>query len=551
MTAELPSDLAAEQVVLGALMSGASMSEVGLASSDFWRPAHQLIFEALAGLAKAKSPTDPVAVATELRRLGHLTRMGGAPYLHTCLEAVPAAAQAGWYARILLELAERRRLIQGAERLRQAALDPGCDMTTLHGLSALQPADGRPADAKGAGLRVTPVSAIRVKSTEWLWHNRVPIGALTLLPGREGTGKSTAGAWLAAKVTRGTLPGAYFGIPKGVFYAAREDDWERTIAPRLIAAGADTSLVYRIDVEVSGENIELVLPAHVELLRDGIRKHDVALLFLDPLMSTIAAGLDTHKDSEARRALEPLAGVAMDTDSSVVGLAHFSKALTTDALNLVMASKAFTAVPRAVIGMARDTEADEDNAVVLSQIKSNLGPLDIPSLKFTFQQVTIETEDGRGAHVGRLVEAGETDRSVTDILAGRGDEADQDTWNAAAWWLYDYVTGHGGEAKALEILADGKKAGHSKDSLKRASQKLKLRKRTDGFQGPSLWTYDATHSEQPKGQNPKGAKGARQTQTENQTLPLLPLGDAPKKRSRRATGETAEVVPIRKPEAER
>ena len=105
-----------------------------------------------------------------------------------------------------------------------------------------------------------------------------------------------------------------------------------------------------------------------------------------------------------------------------------------------MASKAFTAVPRAVIGMARDDEAEEDNVVVLSQIKSNLGPLDVPSLKFTFQQVTVETADGRGAHVGRLVELGESDRSVTEILAGRGDETDRETWNEAAWWLYDYVT---------------------------------------------------------------------------------------------------------------
>ena len=289
-------------------------------------------------------------------------------------------------------------------------------------------------------LRVTPVSQIKIKATEWLRHHRIPLGALTLLPGREGTGKSTAGAWLAANVTRGTLPGVYEGIPRGVFYAAREDDWERTIAPRLVVAGADTSKVYRIDVAVSRDTIELVLPQHIELLRDGIRKHEVGLLFLDPLMSVISGSIDTHKDREARAALEPLAALATETDSALVGLAHFSKAMTTDALNLVMASKAFTAVPRAVIGMARDEDAEEDNAVVLSQIKSNLGPLEIPSLKFTFQQITVETEDGRGAHVGRLVELGESSRSVIEILAGRGDEADQDTWNEAAWWLYKYVT---------------------------------------------------------------------------------------------------------------
>ena len=166
-----------------------------------------------------------------------------------------------------------------------------------------------------AELRVTPVAQIKIKATEWLWHHRIPLGALTLLPGREGTGKSTAGAWLAAGVTNGTLPGVYEGIPKGVFYAAREDDWERTIAPRLVAAGANTAMVYRIDVAISGDTIELVLPQHIGLLRDGMRKYDVGLLFLDPLMSVISGALDTHKDREARVALEPLAALAMDTDS--------------------------------------------------------------------------------------------------------------------------------------------------------------------------------------------------------------------------------------------
>jgi AAA domain len=399
----------------------------------------------------------------------------------------------------------------------------------------------------GPQLRVTPVSLIKIKATEWLWHHRVPLGALTLLPGREGTGKSTAGAWLAAQITRGTLPGVYEGVPKGVFYAAREDDWERTIAPRLVAAGADTAKVYRLDVEVTGGGlIELVLPQHIELLRDGIRKYEVGLLFLDPLMSVINGSIDTHKDREARSALEPLAALAMETDSAVVGLAHFSKAMTTDALNLVMASKAFTAVPRAVIGMARDEDAEEDNVVVVSQIKSNLGPMEIPSLKFTFQQVTVETEDGRGAHVGRLVELGESSRSVTEILAGRGDEADQDNWNEAAWWLYEHVTGAGGEAAARDIFTAGKTAGHSKDSLKRASQKLALAKRKDGFQGRWLWVFDVTHSKQPEGPNPKGAKGANESETQTPLRPMRSLEERPKRRSRSATKKGGDVVPLRR-----
>lgn len=391
-----------------------------------------------------------------------------------------------------------------------------------------------------AELRVTPASAIKVKATEWLWHQRIPLGALTLLPGREGTGKSTFGAWLAARITRGELPGIYEGIPKSVFYVATEDDWARTIAPRLIAAGANMDRVFKIAIGLEGTDVlaELSLPQHVELLRDGIRKHDVALCFFDPLMSAISSALDTHKDRETRMALEPMSAIAMETDSAVVGLSHFSKAITTDALNLVMASKAFTAVPRAVIGMARDDQADEENTVVLSQIKSNLGPLDVPSLKFTFQPAAVETEDGRAAHVGRLVMLGETDRSVSDILAGRGDEDDQATWNAACWWLYDYLRDGGGEAPAANVTGSGKAAGHSKDSLKRASKTLAVEKSKTGYQGAWVWKWNPETSRQPNGERPASpGPGTR-----------APAGSAPGKpqrRSRSVNNGGGKVVPIR------
>jgi hypothetical protein len=304
-----PSDLDAERAVLGALMSGAPLADVGLPSTAFFRPAHQLIYEVITALHGSGAPSEPVAVADELRRRGELSRAGDAPYLHTCLSAVPAAVNAGHYASIVREYAERRQCIEDADRIRHAALNPGQDITTVRALvAAFRAASPEPAPASKPELRVTAFSQIKIKATEWLWHHRIPIGALTLLPGREGTGKSTAGAWLAAQVTKGTLPGVYEGIPKGVFYAATEDDYERTIAPRVIAAGADMDKVYRIDVEEvsGGSTIEMILPQHINLLRDGIRKYEIALVFFDPLMSVINGSLDTHKDRDARSALEPL-----------------------------------------------------------------------------------------------------------------------------------------------------------------------------------------------------------------------------------------------------
>lgn len=126
-----PHDIGAEQVVLGALLSGVPVAAAGLEPLDFYRPAHQLIYEAICALDSAGSPRDPVAVSDELLRRGQPGRMGGAPYLHTCMAACPAPAMTGYYARIVLGHAVRRVVIENATRIIQAACDLGADVDAV------------------------------------------------------------------------------------------------------------------------------------------------------------------------------------------------------------------------------------------------------------------------------------------------------------------------------------------------------------------------------------------------------------------------------------
>ena len=116
----LPHDEDAERAVLGAVMlSPAALAEVRslLTGADFYAPKHEQIWEAISALADAGRPADPLVVAQSLGE--QLLRIGGAPYLHTCMSAVPAAASAGWYAQILLDKAYARRVLQSATRLAQ------------------------------------------------------------------------------------------------------------------------------------------------------------------------------------------------------------------------------------------------------------------------------------------------------------------------------------------------------------------------------------------------------------------------------------------------
>ncbi len=117
-----PQDLAAEQSVLGGMLLSkdaiADVVEV-LAPNDFYRPAHQAIYDCILDLYGRGEPADPITVSAELERRGELLRVGGAPYLHTLIATVPTAANASYYAEIVAEKAVLRRLVEAGTRIVQ------------------------------------------------------------------------------------------------------------------------------------------------------------------------------------------------------------------------------------------------------------------------------------------------------------------------------------------------------------------------------------------------------------------------------------------------
>ena len=117
-----PHNIEAEESVLGAmLLSKDAIAEVleTLREDDFYRPAHRTVFSTVVNLYSHGQAADPVTVAEELRRAGTLEDIGGAPFLHTLVNSVPTAANAGWYARIVKEAGTLRRLIDAGTRIVQ------------------------------------------------------------------------------------------------------------------------------------------------------------------------------------------------------------------------------------------------------------------------------------------------------------------------------------------------------------------------------------------------------------------------------------------------
>ena len=334
-------------------------------------------------------------------------------------------------------------------------------------------------------FKLTPVSAIDAEPVEWLWEGRFPLAHLSLAAGKPDLGKSTFAVWLAAQVTRGTLPGDLHGTPRGVIYFATEDSFAMTIRPRLEAAGADLDRVYRLDPEEQDEKgYQLSIVLDVDELAVHIEEASIGLIVFDPLVSVVAGKWNDAAD--VRNQLTPLTAVLERTQCSAVGLVHFRKAFGIDALEQISGSGAWGQIVRAAVAFVRDPDSEDEKKVIMSQAKNNLGRSDQPSVTFTFEPVTIQTKRRKPSYVSKIVWGGESPWTVEEVLGGRNTEKAVSAVDRAAAWLAIYLD-NGERVLKNDVIAAAEKEGHSKRSVERAKQTLDIVAERDGSHGPWTW----------------------------------------------------------------
>lgn len=353
--------------------------------------------------------------------------------------------------------------------------------------------DGDETPTSGYRVGVTWADQIKAEKTLWGWEpvkgeGRIPVKGLTLIAGREGTGKSSFALMLAAQLSRGTLPGEFYGKPSRVIYVAVEDSWETTLVPRLMAQDADLSKIGRVDIAAytpEGEiPLELNLPDNMEMLRRMIEENDVKMVIVDPISSTINGKLDTHNERETRKALNPLNRLSIETDCMVLGVAHFSKAKGLDVSSLITGSGAFKNVARAIIGFAVSRDGSES---VLSQEKNSNGRKDIPSFRYGIESVDIPTQTGQ-TNVGKFVLLGDTDKRVDDLLRDTDDDKDGGSKSAEAEnWLRDHLTING-ETQSNKVKQAAAKVGISERTLSRAAKSLNVAYTDKGYPRIRYWS---------------------------------------------------------------
>ncbi|MCF7552224.1 AAA family ATPase [Pseudonocardia sp. WMMC193] len=472
-----PADLRAERAVIGSVLHHPAVLEQAVtvvSAQDFYKPAHAELFDEMLAMRDQGRPVDAIALANRLGERLH--RLGGASYLIDCMSSVPTPANVAYYAEIVADKAARRRLIEATVRISQLAYAlPGDSDDDLaeRAREILDGVAGGGRSSRQRRLRRTPASAVTMRRLRWLWSNRIVLGGLTLLAGREGLGKSTVAVDLAAQVTRGELAGEFLGEPRHVIYVNSEDARDSTIVPRLVAAGADLDRVVFLDaISPTDDESPLVLPHDTRLLAEEIEELGVALVVLDAATSVIDSALDGDRDRQMRRGLEPISKLAADTGVAVVGIVHFGKRESADTGKLILGSIAWSQVARSVLAVARD---EDTHQLVISSTKANLAPGDAPSLAVGLVPAAVETPDGI-TQVARVEWHGETTQRAEELLAVSPEGEDRSLIAEAVTWLLGYLADEkrAGSAGAGEILRAAKADGFNERLLQRARKRAQV-----------------------------------------------------------------------------
>lgn len=195
---------------------------------------------------------------------------------------------------------------------------------------------------------------------QFFWHNRIPLGKLTIIAGQGGIGKSFLTLSLAAHVTAGTVLMDTNGqtLNGEALFCSYEDDVEDTIGPRADELGVDLDKCHFITGVNTEHGQRDFGPQDVEVITDYLKQcPDIKLIVIDPLASFMGGAGDMNAEAQTRGVLQTLVKTAQRTGTAIVVVAHLRKSLSEeDPIHRISGSVGITNISRSVLMVERDSE---------------------------------------------------------------------------------------------------------------------------------------------------------------------------------------------------
>jgi hypothetical protein len=325
--------------------------------------------------------------------------------------------------------------------------------------------------------RLVSPAEITERPLHWLWPGRIPLGAVTVLDGDPGCGKSSITYDTAARITAGqAMPDCNAATldPAGVVLLQAEDMARQTVLPNLRAAGADMFKVRLLDRSRFIES-PLVLPDDIPVIEKAVDDVQAKLVVIDPFTAFLPG--NSNSDTAVRKGLGPLAVFAEDKDLAVLIVRHLRKSGASNPLYAGLGSIGVIGAVRSGLVVLNDPTSDDRHQHVLAQSKGNLASA--ASLSYR----TIKRSDGT---IG--VEWLETSQYTAADLMG---DVVSDVHSALAdaqYVLYSILAEGPVPAKMCVQLA--REAAVTERTLKRAKQQMGVRSWKEGSGEDCRWLWE-------------------------------------------------------------
>lgn len=340
----------------------------------------------------------------------------------------------------------------------------------------------------GDGVILTSGEVLEPESVTWLWRDWIAKKKLQILAGPPGMAKTTIALAFAATVSvGGRWPDGSPCAQGHVLIWTGEDGIEDTLLPRLIAMGADRSRIHFVmGRREDGKEVAFDPATDMPLLMAAAEQiPDVALMILDPVVSAVAG--DSHKNTEVRRALQPVVDMAAAAGMGVLGITHFSKgSQKNDPVERVTGSIAFGAVARVVLAAQKVKSIDGDaGRFALVRAKSNLGP---GGGGFAYSVDRAPLPGYENIQASRIVWAEALEGDARDLLAGPDMDAveEQQERDEGERLMRELL--NQGEVLSSSVKAAMKTEGYSDKQIRRIRKLLGVTSRRKGF-GEAMKSY--------------------------------------------------------------
>jgi DNA polymerase len=327
---------------------------------------------------------------------------------------------------------------------------------------------------------------------DWLWEGHILRGSQELLTGVPGGGKSQIHcAFVAYTTTGGLWPDGSNGVPRGnAIMLTAEDCLDQTIVPRLIAAGADRERVFVLR-KIRKDNKErmFLLNEDLEELERMIKDiGDVRLITIDPITAYMGGKIDSHRATDVRGQLGPLADLAERMDVALSAITHPAKHSTQRAIDHFIGSQAFIAAAR--IGHMAIEEVDENEQgqrmptgrSLFTNAKNNVSRK-MPTLAYR----VVEKQLDGDIKAARVVWEEIVDITADQAVAAASPSKGRDQQSGPVMLIMD-VLANGPAPKKL-IEERGAARGFSMQQLDRAKKKMGVVafKEKGAFTGQWFW----------------------------------------------------------------